>query len=426
MATAGPVAHDGTMTRLDSAERTAKYRDVWASRQFRVLFGSRSLGTLADTLRMVALSVLIYGATGSPALAALTYGISFLPQLFGASLFGALTDRIRPRPLIASGYLAEAAAGTVLGLIPLPTWGSLLLLAAVAGVTPVFTGASSRVVAEVLHGDTYVLGRSLSNLASSVAQLLGLTGAGFAVAAFGDRRALLCSAAGHLVASAWVRLRLADHAAPPRAERSGSAVGESWQGNLALLRDRPVRILLLTQWLPPAMLAGVDSLIVPYTGDRGFPHGTAGWLLAAVPVGMILGNFVIGRLVSPAGRVRLVPALVALMGVPCVAFLGDSVWPVIAVALVAVGVGFTYSLGVQHRFRALVPPGHRGQAFSLLATGLMTAQGVCPAVAGLAAQALSTTGVIVALGATTVVMAIAVQITFPATEPGRPTPEEFR
>ena len=370
------------------------YAEVWQHRQFRVLFGTRTLGIVADTLRIVALSLLVYAATDSPALAALAYGISFLPQLFGAGLLGALADRIRPRRLIALGYLIEAAAALVLATVPLPIWGCLVLVAAVATLTPVFAGASNRLVAEVLTGDAYVLGRSLSNMASSLAQLAGLAGAGLAVAALGDRQAILCSAAGHLIAAIWVRLGLPDlHL---EAAARGGLARRSLQGNLALLRDRTIRRLLLVQWLPAGFITGAEALMVPYAAGRGLPPAVAGWLLAAVPVGMLGGNLVVGRLVRPAARERLIPALIALMGLPCLLFLAPVPWPALAAALVVVGVGFAFGLGVQAAFRDALPPSGRGQAFGLLST-----QGLLPAAAGMLAEAVAPALVIGLLGTAT-------------------------
>jgi MFS family permease len=191
-----------------STQSRARYRDVWAQPVFRVVFLSRSLGTTADTLRMLAMSVLIYAATGSALLAALTYGISFLPQLLGGSLLGALTDRAPPRALMTAGYIGEFVSAAVLGLARLPVWGALTLVAVVSCLTPVFTGVSSRVLSDRLTGDAYVLGRALSNSASSTSQLLGLGGGGVAVATLGPRHALLISAACHLIAALIVRLRL--------------------------------------------------------------------------------------------------------------------------------------------------------------------------------------------------------------------------
>src|SRR5581483_7663722 len=83
-----------------TAQQRASYREVLANPRFRVLIGSRLLAIAADTLRTVALSVLVFATTNSPLLAALTYGIAFLPQALGGVLLGALADRVRPRELI--------------------------------------------------------------------------------------------------------------------------------------------------------------------------------------------------------------------------------------------------------------------------------------------------------------------------------------
>ncbi|WP_279582125.1 MFS transporter [Fodinicola feengrottensis] len=129
------------MTVLD---RPATYREVLSSSTFRVLFGSRSLAIAADTLRIVALSVLVYGITGSPLLGAITFGIGFLPQVIGSSLIGSLADRLPPRGLIVAGYAVECGSALALALAGLPVWASLLLVGVIACLTPVFGSASSR------------------------------------------------------------------------------------------------------------------------------------------------------------------------------------------------------------------------------------------------------------------------------------------
>ncbi|MFC8722455.1 MFS transporter, partial [Kitasatospora sp. NPDC057198] len=161
------------------------YREVLGDPRFRLLFTTRTLGIVGDSLRITTLAVLIYAGTGSALLSAVAFGIGFLPQLLGSMLLGSLTDRLRPRLLITAGYLLDAAAAALLALVRLPVAASLLLVGAVAVLTPLFNGASSRLVAQTLHGDAYVLGRSLNNVASSGAQLLGLAGGGVTVALLG-------------------------------------------------------------------------------------------------------------------------------------------------------------------------------------------------------------------------------------------------
>jgi predicted MFS family arabinose efflux permease len=427
-----------------STQSRGRYRDVWAEPVFRVLFLSRSLGTTADTLRILALSVLIYAATGSALLAALTYGISFLPQLLGGSLLGALTDRMPPRALMTAGYIGEFASAAVLGLARLPVWGALTLVAGVSCLTPVFTGVSSRVLSDRLTGDAYVLGRALSNSASSTSQLLGLGGGGVAVATLGPRHALLISAACHLIAALIVRLRLPDLPAPRdgrtaagadgaagadraagRGGRRGAAssvLRESWTGNRRLLGDPGVRLLLLAQWLPPMFVTGAEGLIVPYAAGRHFGRGTAGWLLACLPAGIILGSLVLGRLADPAVRERLLVPLVVLLGLPLIAFAVNLPAVADGALLVATGTGFSYGLSVQRRFREIVPFASRGQAFTLLSTGLMTLQGAGPALAGSAAERVPTGSAIALAGMATVVTAVILGLRLDRAEPPPPPP----
>jgi predicted MFS family arabinose efflux permease len=365
----------------------ATYGQVLAEPRFRVLFGTRSLAIAADALRSVALSVLVFELTASPLLAALTYGISFLPQLIGGILGGALADLMRPRVLIVTAYVLEFVTGLVLGLVHLPVWVALLAVAAVAAFTPVFAGASNRLVASVLTGDAYVLGRSLSNMAISAAQLIGLTFGGLAVATLGTRQTLLLSAIGHLVAAVAVRWRLPDLPANTAASGSGGSVlSESWSANRRLITDRAVRTLLLAQWLPPMFVTAAESLIIPYASTRGASARASGLLLGFLPLGMIVGDFVVGRYVRPHLRERLTVPLMAVLGLPLIGLVADVPLAIVAGLLAVSGTGFAYGLGIQRPFLDALPAADRGAAFGLLSTGAMTLQGVGPVLFGFLAE----------------------------------------
>ncbi len=369
---------------MTSVESRTAFRVVFAEPVFRVVFGVRSLAIGADTLRIVALSVLVYTTTGSAVLSAVAFGIGFLPQLAGGTLLGALPDLVPPRRLLIMGYTAECAGSAALGLIDLPVWASLAIVAGIAMLIPAFQGSTGRVLSEVLIGDAYVLGRSLLNMASAAAQLAGMAGAGIAVAGLGARHALLITAACHLITAMLTRLLLPDLPAPPRT--GGPLLRKSWRGNKRLLSDPSVRVLLLVQWLPPAFVTGAESVLVPYAAVRGYPAGSAGLLLACVPVGMILGDLVVARLLTPAMRERLVIPLIALLGVPLLGFVFD-IHPVPAgVLLFLLGCGFAYGLGIQRRFIEVIPDDARGQAFGLMSTGLMTLQGIGPIALGALAE----------------------------------------
>ena len=72
------------------------YRSVFAAGEFRVLFAGMSMYVLGFQFEILGLSVLIFGQTRSPFLAALTFSMGFAPQAVGGALFTALADRLPP------------------------------------------------------------------------------------------------------------------------------------------------------------------------------------------------------------------------------------------------------------------------------------------------------------------------------------------
>nr|WP_145492796.1 MULTISPECIES: MFS transporter [Streptomyces] len=388
-------------------DHRATYREVLAEPRFRLLFTTRAVAITADSLRITTFSVLVFTATGSALFSALAFGISFLPQLFGSLLLGSLADRLPPRALIAGGYALECAAAALLALVRMPIAASLGAVALIALATPLFSGASSRLVARWLQGDAYVLGRSLNNIASSGAQLFGLALGGAAVAVLGAHRALAVSAALHLGCALAVRLRL------PRLEPDvtggargdGGAVRASLRGAGLLLRGRTVRRLMLAQWLPSAFVAGAEGLIVAYAGGRHFAPGWYAVLMGCLPVGMLTGDLLVGRLLRPPTRERLVVPLVALMGLPLIGFAAEPGVGVSCALLLLTGSGFAYGLGLQRPFLDVLPGDGQGQAFGLLGSGNMTLQGVGPACFGSVAEGIGTGGAIALAGGAAVLTA---------------------
>lgn len=409
------------MSAVSSPPHRTGYRETWSVPAFRTVFLTRALGSTADTLRNVALSVLVFTATGSPLLAAATYGISFLPQLLGGGLLGAVADRLHPRRLIAVGFAAECAAAALLAGPRLPVWASLAVVAGISCLTPVFIGSSGRVLAQVLTGEAYVLGRSLTSMASSVSQLLGLAGGGAVVAAAGPRNALWVTAVCHLAAAcwSWAGLRRLE-CGPLRVPEKSSVLRSSWSGNAAMLKDRVTRTLLLAQWLPCMLIAAAESLIIPYAATAGFADGSAGPLLACLPLGMAAGSFLAGRVLGQSTRERAVVPLMALLGLPLLPFAWSPSWYVSAVLLLVSGLGFAYGLGIQQRFREAVPEESRGQGFTLMSTGLMTLQGVGPLLGGSAAEVLPVGTVVALTGGATLLSALLFQFRLPLVLTARP------
>ncbi|MGW4499043.1 MFS transporter [Micromonospora sp. NPDC004336] len=395
--------------------RPATFREVFAEPRFRALFLARTVWMAAGTIQIATLSVMVYRNTGSSLFAALAFGAGFLPQVFGGVFLGAVADGVPPHRLILGGYLLEAAVAATLALVQPPVAGALALIAAVGVVAPLSNGATGRLIADTLTGDAYVLGRTAVSMSSSGAQLVGLAAGGLVAGALGTQRAFLVACAGHLLAALVFRLRLAPAASPT--PPSGRPVRDGWTGAGRLIRDRAVRRLLLAQWLPPAFSTGSEALLVPYASTRGWPPGAAGLLLAAIPLGMLTGDAVMSRLVRPEARERAVPLLIALLGAPLPVLAARPPLPLALALLATAGFGLAYLVGLQRPFLDAVPPDARGQAFTVLSTGMMTLQGIGPLVMGLVAEALGPAPAIALAGAAIVLLALTLRATAPRHRP---------
>jgi predicted MFS family arabinose efflux permease len=402
---------------LPSPAVRTTYRSVFAVGEFRVLFATLLMFVLGFEFEILGLSVLVYTQTRSAFWTAFAFSMGFAPQVLGGALFTSLADRLPPRLLISAGLLTRAAPGLVIGLWPaLPVPAMLVLVAAAATATPVFTAAASAVLPDVLDGDRYVLGRSVFSLTGSATQIIGLGIGGAILAALPARRLLLAAGLSLLAAAVVARLGLR-----PRPARSDSHTGRAVRangrttrgivratmaGNLELLADRTVRGLLLAQWLPAWFVTGAESLIVPYAGSLGLPPSAASPLLAATPAGMLLGDVVVGRFCRPAARQRLAFPLAALMGAPLLALVFRPPLPVTGAVLFACGFGFAYMLGVQQPFLDSLPDRLRGQAFGLNSTGTMTGQGLIPPIAGGLAAVFGAGPAMAVAGAVTILAAL--------------------
>lgn len=391
------------MTTTPAAARQATYREVFAVGQFRVLFGSYTLFLTGETVRMLALSVTVYAATGSPLMSALAYAAGFLPYALGGTLLLAFADRWPPRTVMVGYEVLRTAVTAVLaaGLLPVPV---MLALVFVTGVpSAVASAARAALLPDLLDGDRFVLGRAVFSMAAGGTQVLGFAAGGTLIAAVGAQGALWITAVTCVASAVLLRLRLADH--PPRRTGGSAGISETWQVNRALLRRPAVRALLLAQWLAPALMVGAEGVLVPYATQIGAPEA-AGLLFAAVAAGMLAGNLIVGRLVRPAGRERLARPLALALGLPLLGFALNPAPRYAAALLVVSGFGVAYQLALARRFVEAVPETQRGQAFGLLLTGTMTLQGLAAAAGGALGEVAAPALVVTLAGAASAVAAL--------------------
>jgi MFS family permease len=389
--------------------RQATFREVFAVREFRPLFGTFLLSTAGDELARVALTVLVYQRTNSPLLSALTFAIGHLPWLLGGPLLSALADRLpRHRVLITADVTrAVLLTGMAIPGTPLPLLLGLLFLVSLCA--PPFESARSALMADVLDGDRYAVATSLTNITLQLAQVVGFLAAGAIVAVFSPSAALLVDAATFAVSALWLSLGLKRRPAP--VAEAGKGPRSLWQDTVEGLQmvGRSPRLLAIIAVLWVATLFGYASegVAAPLVGELGRGStASIGLLLAANPLGVTIGGLVIARLVPPHRRERLVVPLVVLSLVPILAagivavVTGPGALPFAAVValLFVSGLGAAWLIPLNVSFVQAVPSAYRGRAFGVAVSGLYGVQALGALGAGLGAEGVSASAVLAVSG----------------------------
>ncbi|MDQ0581664.1 MFS transporter [Streptomyces rishiriensis] len=374
------------------------YRQLFRTPEFTPLFLSVAASTAAGTVSGLALGTLVYRATDSPLLSAVSMFGPSLAQVLGATFFLSGADRLPPRSALTGLSLAFAAATAVLALPGLPVWGVFAVVLLQGLIASLGGGVRWGLLNEILTKDGYLPGRSLFNMLSGLTQIIGFATGGALVTAFSPRPVLLLAALLHATAAVVTRLGLTARA--PRASGRPS-VAATRRTNAVLWSSRPRRLTYLGLWLPNGLVVGCEALFVSYDPEA------AGTLFACGALGMLAGDLTVGRLVPPALRPRLATPLLLLLATPYVFFALRPALPLAAVCAALASVGFGAGLVQQERLMALTPPELSGHALGLHSAGMLTMQGVSAALAGTLAQLTSPATAMTAMA----LMSIAVTLT---------------
>ena len=425
-----------------------RFRDVFAVAEYRWLWLAQILSVAGDQLARVALTVLVYSRTHSPALTAVTYAVTYVPWLIGGFTLSGLADRFPRRAVMISCDVARALLVVGMAAPGMPLWAMVVLLFVVTLLDVPFKSARAAMVADVLAGDHYVLGTAVTQMTIQTGMVSGFAIGGVVVGFLGARTALAADAATFVLSALMVRYgvrqrpaaagspRQADPApaaaeAPGRAYPAPAAAGETGQaypapaaavaaqdavvdavaapvpqsrvagmsaGVRLVFGDTRLRALMMLGWLA-AFYSVAEPLAVPYAARIGGGAAAAGLVFAAGPAGTVIGSVVFTRFVEPERRLRWMgPLSVGCCLVLMLCLLRPGLTVSIVIFLVSGAMG-AYQLPANAAFVAAVPNRRRGQAFGLANAGMQVSQGVVYVLAGAAAAAATPAAVIGIAGA---------------------------
>lgn len=390
-----------------SPEARTTYREVLASREFTAVLLAFAVSILGSVVAHVALAVLVFSQTGSTLLSALAFSLGWLPHLFVGTLLSGVVDRVPARRLMVGCELLSAAVVAVMVLPGLPVTALLGLVVVQGCLTAVFAAGRAAALPALLPGDSYVLGRSMLNLVAQGGQVVGYALGGVLLGLVAPQTALALDAASFALSALVLRLGMAEHAPTRQVVEAGLG-----RDSIAALRrlwgDRRLRALLMLGWLPPVLGVFPEAVAVPFADEAGGGPSAAGLLLASVACGVIAGQVVVGRLLRPATRLRVMGPLALSIFVPPLLFLLDPGIGLAAVLLLLSGVGWGYGVAEAQAYLAALPEDLRARGLAVASSGAMVTQALGFAVAGAAGELLAPRDVIVLGGVVGLVVTAAV------------------
>src|SRR3954451_13148472 len=122
--------------------------------EFRALWLAEALSVFGDQVARVALALLVFGRTGSAALTALTYALTFVPMMLGVLLVG-LADRYPRRSVLVGADVLRAALAAAMAVPGLPLWLLWCLVGVLALAGSPFKAAQLALLPDVLGHELY-------------------------------------------------------------------------------------------------------------------------------------------------------------------------------------------------------------------------------------------------------------------------------
>lgn len=283
------------------------YRQLFAVREFSALWTASAMSVAATTMSSLVLGTLAYSTTGSPLLAAVTMFGPSLVQVVGASTLMSAADTARPRTVLILVAAVLTATLVFQAALDLGTGARLAVLLVAAYMLSIGAGVRWGLLAEILPEGQFALARSAMNVSVGAMQVVGFAVGGALMTLMTARHVLWLSALLAALALLTTATAIADRD-PRRPHRTG--IASTWRANQRLLANGRSRTLVLALCLPNGFVAGCEALFVPYAGS------SAALLFVAAAIGMLAGDVVVGRALTPGLRARAATWLRFWLAVP--------------------------------------------------------------------------------------------------------------
>ncbi|AGZ39773.1 MFS transporter [Actinoplanes friuliensis] len=360
-------------------DRPVTFRDVFAVREYRAVYLSLVVNWLGDYLARAAIIVLVYQQTESVLLSAASFAVSYLPWIVGGPLLATLADRYPYRRVLIVADLTRAVPIALIALPGMNVYAILcLLFVAMLGAPPT-QAARSALLPLILERRKVVTGVALNASTSQAAQVFGyVLGATLAVAV-DPRLGIALDAISFVVSAALIAIGVRPRPAAAVPSGRQHLLRETGEGfrlvfGTPLLRSIALMVFALTTFtiLPEGLAAGWAALFHEDHSARGFDQGM---IMAAGPVGFVIGGIAVGRLLRPSTRRKLIKPFALLaptaLALTVLASNAGTVAVFVAISGIAQG-GLMPTLNGE--FVLALPHGYRARAYGVMQGGVQFTQ----------------------------------------------------
>ncbi|MGE5828707.1 MAG: MFS transporter [Micromonosporaceae bacterium] len=366
---------------------------MFAVGEFRAIYVAGTLSWVGDYLARAAVTALVYQMTDSAMYSAAAFAISYAPWLLGGSLLVALAERYPYRTVMIICDVLRMVLMAAVAIPHLEPPAMLGLLLGAALLTPPFDAARSATLPTILEGDRYVVGVAIHATTAQPAQIVGYLLGGALATAYDPRWALVINSATFAISAILVRWGVRLRKPALTADRRTHLLAETADGFRLVFRTPALRAIALVVFGAALFVVVPEGLAAAWAADLtdGSDSGwIQGMIMAAVPLGWILGGLSVSRLVPPRTRRRLIrpfAIFAPLALVPAVTSPDASVVAVLA-GLCGFAMGGLVPVANGLFVRAL-PDAYRARAFGVMQGGLALLQGRALLVTGALASRFS-------------------------------------
>ena len=387
----GPARPANDPAVVTQGEREVTFSELFAIREYRALYFSLIVNWIGDYLARAAITVLVYEQTNSVLLSAAAFGVSFLPWVIGGTLLSALAERYPYRRVLITADIFRMVLIALLLIPGLPIPAMLLIVFLASLGTPPTQAARSALQPLVVGRDKLPMAVATNATSGQAAQVVGyLAGAALATG-INPQVALVIDVVTFGVSAVLISVGVRPRPPAYDPSRRRHLLRESGEGfrlvfGTPTLRAIATMVFVLTMFavVPEGLAAAWAAQSDPDASTRGLNQGL---IMAAGPIGFVVGGLLINRLAGPALRDRLVRPLAVLAALALVPALTGPPAPVVAAMVALSGIaqgGVTPTLN--GRFVLILPHGYRARAYGVMQTGMQLSQFAAVMVTGLLAD----------------------------------------